>query len=155
MGLKLRLLGSLVAVAVAFGATSITALAAAPSATGGGSSVFLTSFGFTAETHKDGTVTGNGEFDESPLGLGRFHVRVDCLEVIGTTAYMSGQTTEQTDGLAEGTEMLWGVADNQATGLPALISIVFFSPGPTPFTCHTFHAVPFQPVQGNVEVRPS
>jgi hypothetical protein len=135
---------------VGFGLSSASALAAEPSASGGGTAPGL-DFGFTAQSHSDGSVSGNGEFTE--FGL-RFHVRIDCLVVIGEDAYMSGKTTEQTDGLAEGTEMLFGVRDNDATGLSDLISFVFFSPGPFPFTCQTFHAPLTQTVtSGNVEVR--
>jgi hypothetical protein len=82
-----------------------------------------------------------------------FHVRVDCLQVVGDTAYISGQTTEQSGGFSEGTEILWSVQDNRGSGNPDLMSFTWFSPGPTPHTCQTFHAPLALPVtSGQVSV---
>jgi hypothetical protein len=153
MSLRIRLLVSIAVLVAGFGLSNASALAAAPSATGGGATTFY-SFGFTAQSHRDGSVSGNAEF-QFPSSNISLHVRINCLAIIGQNAYMSGTTTEQTDGLAEGTEILFGVQDNDTTGLPDLISDVFFSPGPTPFTCQTFHATPHYLVTGNVEVRSS
>lgn len=142
------------AIFLAMGLSSAPALAAEPSVTGGGSTAD-TQFGFTAQSHRDGTVSGNAEFTFPGSSL-TLHVRINCLVIIGDNAYMSGTTTEQTDGLAEGTEILFGVRDNDAGALvPDLISQVFFSPAP-PFTCQTFHAPPINPVTaGNIEIRTS
>jgi hypothetical protein len=151
MSVRMRILVSIATMAGGLAFSSASAIAAAPSATGGGSTALFT-FGFTAQSHNDGTVSGNGEFNYSGTPI---HVRVDCLQVIGNQAYLSGQTTEQTDGFSEGTEILWGVQDNSATGLPDLISNVYYSPAP-PLTCRTFHAPPTFPLtSGNVVVRPS
>jgi hypothetical protein len=120
MSLRIRLLVSIAVLVAGFGLSNASALAAAPSATGGGATTFY-SFGFTAQSHRDGSVSGNAEF-QFPSSNISLHVRINCLAIIGQNAYMSGTTTEQTDGLAEGTEILFGVQDNDTTGLPDLRS---------------------------------
>jgi hypothetical protein len=77
---------------------------------------------------------------------------VNCLEVVGNDAYMSGVLTNSAFGLAKGTELLFGVQDDDAASKPDLMSDIFVSP-PTPlFTCHTFQAPPHYAVQGNIEI---
>jgi hypothetical protein len=127
----------------------------AHSATGGGSTQFF-HFGFTAQPHRSGniagSVTGNAEVAfRANVGLGHGHIDVNCLEVVGNDAYMSGVLTNSAFGLAQGTEMLFGVQDDDSASKVDLISDIFFSPAP-PFTCHTFHAKPHYAVQGNIEI---
>jgi hypothetical protein len=124
------------------------------SATGGGSTAPF-HFGFTAQLHQNGnvagTVTGNAQVVfVSPNG-GPLHIDVNCLEVVGNDAYMSGTLADAAFGLTKGTEMLFGVQDNDSAAKPDLISDIYFSPAP-PFTCHTFHAKPHYTVQGNIEL---
>ena len=124
------------------------------SATGGGSTVSF-SFGFTAQSHRNGnvagSVTGNAEVVfVSPNG-GPLHIDVNCLEIVGNNAYMSGVLAKSAFGLAKGTEMLFGVQDDDSSSKADLISDIFFSPAP-PFTCHTLHAKPHYAVQGNIEI---
>jgi hypothetical protein len=125
-----------------------------PSATGGGSTVQF-HFGFTAQPHRNGnvagTVTGNAQVDFLAPNPGPLHIDVNCLEVVGNDAYISGTLTYSAFGLTKGTEMLFGVQDDDSTGKADLISIIYYSPAP-PFTCHTFHAKPQFAVQGNTEI---
>jgi hypothetical protein len=124
------------------------------SATGGGSTSFF-QFGFTAQSHRNGkvagTVTGNAEIVFTSPNSGHLHIEVNCVEIVGNDAYVSGVLTNSAFGLTKGTEMLFGVEDDDSAAKPDLISDIFFSPAP-PFTCHTFHAKPHYSVQGNVEI---
>jgi hypothetical protein len=126
----------------------------ASSATGGGSTVQF-HFGFTAQPHRNGnlagTVTGNAEVNFVAPNGGPLHIDVNCLEIVGNDAYISGVLTYTAFGLTKGTEMLFGVQDDDSTGKADLISNIYYSPAP-PFTCHTFHAKPQIAVQGNTEI---
>ena len=82
---------------------------------------------------------------------GPLHIDVNCLEIVGNDAYMSGTLAYSAFGLTKGTEMLFGVQDDDSAAKADLISDIFFSPAP-PFTCHTFHAKPHYAVQGNIEI---
>lgn len=125
------------------------------SATGGGSTSHF-HFGFTAQSHRNGnvagTVTGNAEIVFGPPLPGHIHIDVNCLEIVGSDAFISGVSTNSAFGISKGTEFLLGVADDDSASKPDLISDIFFSPGPTPFTCHTFHAPPHRAVQGDIEI---
>jgi hypothetical protein len=125
-----------------------------PSATGGGSTVQF-HFGFTAQPHRNGnvagTVTGNAQVDFLVPNPGPLHIDVNCLEVVGNDAYISGTLTYSAFGLTKGTEMLFGVQDDDSGSKTDLISYIYYSPAP-PFTCHTFHAKPQFAVQGNIEI---
>jgi hypothetical protein len=124
------------------------------SATGGGSTQFF-HFGFTAQSHRNGnvagSVTGNAEVVYVGPNGGPLHIDVNCLEIVGNNAYMSGILARPAFGLAKGTEMLFGVKDDDSAAKADLISDIFFSPAP-PFTCHTYHAKPHYAVQGHIEI---
>jgi hypothetical protein len=124
------------------------------SATGGGSTQFF-HFGFTAQSHRNGnvagSVTGNAEVVYVGPNGGPLHIDVNCLEIVGNNAYMSGVLVKSAFGLAKGTEMLFGVRDDDSSSKADLISDIFFSPAP-PFTCHTYHAKPHYAVQGHIEI---
>ena len=124
------------------------------SATGGGSTVQF-HFGFTAQPHRNGnvagSVTGNAQVVFVAPNGGPLHIDVNCLEVVGKDAYISGVLTFPAFGLTKGTEMLFGVQDDDNAATPDLISNIYFSPAP-PFTCHTFHAKPQIAVQGTIEI---
>ena len=60
-----------------------------PSATGAGHFEIdgeLRTFSFTANTHRDGTVKGQAQLYNRALGT-RTHLEIDCLRVVGTTAF--------------------------------------------------------------------
>jgi hypothetical protein len=122
--------------------------------TGGGSTVQF-SFGFTAQPHSNGnvagTVTGNAQVVFAAPNGGPIHIDVNCLEVVGNDAYMSGTLAYSAFGLTKGTEMLFGVQDDDSAAKADLISNIYYSPAP-PLTCHTFHAKPQIAVQGNIEI---
>jgi hypothetical protein len=124
------------------------------SATGGGSTVNF-HFAFTAQPHANGkvagTVTGNAQIVFVAPNAGPLHIDVNCLEVVGNDAYMSGTLAYSAFGLTTGTEMLFGVQDDDSAAKADLISDIYFSPAP-PFTCHTFHPKPHYAVQGNIEI---
>jgi hypothetical protein len=123
-------------------------------ATGGGSTIQF-HFGFTAQSHRNGnvagTVTGNAELVFLAPNPGPLHIEVNCIEIVGNNAYMSGVLTKSAFGLAKGTEMLFGVQDDDSAAGPDLISNIYFSPAPA-YTCHTYHAKPQFAVQGNIEI---
>lgn len=125
------------------------------SATGGGSTTFF-HFGFTAQSHRNGnvagTVTGNAQIVFEPPFPGPLHIDVNCLRIVGNDAVVSGTLARPAFGLSKGTEMLFVVRDDDSSAKPDMISDIFFSPGPTPFTCKTFHVTPQHAVQGNVEI---
>jgi len=124
------------------------------SATGGGSTPSF-HFGFTAQSHRNGkvagSVTGNAEVVFAAPNPGHLHIDVNCLEIVGNDAYMSGVLSYSAFGLTKGTEMLFGIQDDESTAKADLISDIYFSPAP-PFTCHTFHARPHYAVRGNTEI---
>jgi hypothetical protein len=124
------------------------------SATGGGSTVPF-HFGFTAQSHLNGkvagTVTGNAQVLFSAPNPGPLHIDVNCLVVVGNDAYISGTLTYSAFGLTKGTQMLFGVQDDDSAAKPDLISDIYFSHSPAD-TCHTFHAKPHYAVQGNLEI---
>jgi hypothetical protein len=128
--------------------------AAEHSATGGGSTISF-HFGFTAQPHRNGdnagSVTGNAEIVFVAPNGGPLHIDVNCLEIVGNNAYMSGILAKSAFGLTKGTEMLFGVQDDDSTAKPDLISDIFFSPAPA-HTCHTYHAKPHYAVQGHIEL---
>jgi hypothetical protein len=130
------------------------AAGSAHSATGGGSTIQF-HFGFTAQSHRNGnvagTVTGNAEVVYLAPNPGPLHIDVNCIEIVGNNAYMSGLLTKSAFGLAKGTEMLFGVQDDDSAAGRDLISNIYFSPAPA-YTCHTYHAKPLFTVQGNIEI---
>ena len=124
------------------------------SATGGGSTQSF-HFGFTAQSHRNGnvagSVTGNAEVVFVAPNPGHLHIDVNCLEIVGNDAYVSGVLSYSAFGLTQGTEMLFAIQDDDSAAKADLISDIYFSPAP-PFTCHTFHAKPHYAVQGNTEI---
>jgi hypothetical protein len=124
------------------------------SATGGGSTVPF-HFGFTAQPHRNGnmagTVTGSAQVVFAAPNPGPLHIDVNCLVVVGNDAYISGVLTYSAFGLTKGTQMLFGVQDNDSAATPDLISDIYFSHSPAD-TCHTFHAKPHYAVQGTTEI---
>lgn len=126
----------------------------AHSATGGGWTQFF-GFGFTARSHRNGKVAGSvtgyaGVVFGAP-NPGALQINLNCLVVVGNEAYVSGTLTKAAFGLSKGTEMLFGVLDDESAGKADLISDIYFSPTPA-YTCHTFHAKPRYVVHGRIEL---
>jgi len=124
------------------------------SATGGGTALFF-HLGFTAQSHRNGkvaaTVSGNAQFTFFPPTKGDVHVQLNCLQIVGADAYMSGTLVKPVFGLPAGTEILFGVQDDDSAAKPDLMSDIFVSPT-TAIDCLTFHALPHYGVQGNIEI---
>jgi hypothetical protein len=158
--------GVLTSVAVALTVTAMfvvgSAIAAGngPSATGSGhfsDGGALRTFSFTAIAHADGSVSGNAQVDNRGIPgtiAGTSHIAVDCLQVVGNTAYVSGTITDSTDANLVGDSGVWSVQDNGegAKAAPDQISVVsLFSP--TADLCQLVHpAATIQIEGGNVQI---
>ena len=69
---------------------------------------------FTAVQHADGSVTGSAEIHDITAGV-KAHVDVNCLNVVGNTATISGIVTRSTDPTLEGFEAIFQVVDGDPT----------------------------------------
>jgi hypothetical protein len=154
--------------------SSIALLAAAPSqaqgngiahsATGGatihiGDAAALRTFGFSAVQGSDGSATGQMEIQARQFG-NTIHIDVNCLNVVGNVALISGTITQHTDPAEIGTTVGLAVEDNGEGGAnapPDRTTLLFGFPPGTP-ACMLFgpaDAAPFlMPIEGgNIEVR--
>jgi hypothetical protein len=72
----------------------------------------LRTFSFEASKSSDGTATGEAEFKNRATGA-KVHIRIDCLNVIGSVAVMSGVATFASGpGNAVGDAEIFAVQDN-------------------------------------------
>ena len=72
----------------------------------------LRTFAFEATRARDGSVTGEAQIDNRSVP-GRLHIKIDCLNVIGNSAVMSGTITSSTEaGVPAGASSIFGVQDN-------------------------------------------
>jgi hypothetical protein len=100
-------------------ASSASAENVAQSATGSGQLEFTTdgvtalrTFAFEATKASDGSVTGEAQIDNRSVP-GRLHIQIDCLNVIGNIAVISGTITSSTEaGVPAGASSIFGVQDN-------------------------------------------
>jgi hypothetical protein len=131
------------------------------SATGAGNTIVsgdLRTFSFSARLFRDGTASGTAEINNRMIDE-MFQVDVDCFEVFGNIAVMSGVITRHTDATAIGLTGIFGVIDNgEGTNAPvdAVTQVFFFQPHTA--TCRDATpdlvvelAAPI--VSGNVQVR--
>jgi hypothetical protein len=108
-------------------ATSAAAENVGQSATGSGQFEFtsdagvtaLRTFAFEASKSSDGAVSGEAQIKNRATGA-TIHIRIDCLNVIGNVAVMSGTATFATGGgNSVGDAEIFGVEDNgQGAGAP-------------------------------------
>jgi len=69
-------------------------------------------FAFSATRHADGAVTGQAEVMRSDTGV-RLHIEIDCLNVLGDLAVMSGVVTAtNSPEVPVGVDELFAVRDN-------------------------------------------
>lgn len=114
--LSLVLTSILAAVAVV---TPASAENVTQSATGSGQLEFTTdgvtalrTFAFEATKASDGGVSGEAQIDNRSVP-GRLHIQINCLNVIGNKAIMSGTITSSTEaGVPVGASSIFGVQDN-------------------------------------------
>ena len=148
---------------VAVGALALAAAAAAAtlaSASGSGHIVFGSSSehtSFNAQRHSDGSATGQAEVvDHTASGTVRFHLDVDCLNVVGNTATISGIVTSSSDPTIVGFEGIFQVVDNGegANSPPDLMSLVNVFAVGTGVDCSVPSEFDLAPVQGgNIQVQ--
>jgi hypothetical protein len=106
-------IGAVLLPAPAAGATVVQ------SATGSGQFEFtnagvtaLRTFAFEAAKSSDGTVTGQAQVKNRATGQ-TLHIQIDCLNVIGNIAVLSGTATSATGpGNSDGDAEIFGVQDN-------------------------------------------
>jgi hypothetical protein len=68
-------------------------------------------FAFSATKQLDGGVTGQAQLERSDNGI-RAHIDIDCLNVLGNVAVMSGVYTFASDPASVGSDVLFAVQDN-------------------------------------------
>lgn len=141
--------------------TSSAMVAGGPSASGHGNLTIggeLRTFSFTAVTHRDGTVTGQGQLNNRQQGV-KLHLTIDCLLVSGNTASVSGTVTSVSGPTAVqvGDRFIFRVVDNGegSKAPPDTISLVFSFPPSVMIDCKVPFVVPLLPIDGgNIQVRP-
>ena len=111
-------------------------------------------FTFTAVTHNDGSVTGEAQLDAKAIEFSE-HIQIDCLQVEGTKAYMSGTITRSTYGFT-GHTAVFSVQDNgEGASSDDKISLLhsLIDLPPQPGRCELEHLLPDHPIeQGSVQV---
>ena len=111
---------------------------------------------FSAVQRADGTASGNAEIQDISAGV-TVHIEVDCLNVIGNVATISGIVTRSSDPtrVPEGFEGIFQVVDNGEgnDAAPDFMSQAnFFAVGIGP-DCHAPGEIDLAPVEhGNVQV---
>lgn len=115
-------------------AASVSATALIASATGSGNTIVageLRTFSFTAQVSDDGTAHGTAQVNNRMVNE-MFQLDLDCLQVSGNIAVMSGIITRHTDPTAIGLTGVFGVIDNgESRGDPRdeVTQVFFFRPG--------------------------
>jgi hypothetical protein len=117
------------AAAVALTFAAVAAAAVVASASGSGHITFGSSHehnSFNATRADDGSVTGHAQvIDRTASGLVRFEVDINCLNVSGNVAILSGIVTSSNEESLVGMEALWQVVDNgEGADPPDLMSLV-------------------------------
>jgi len=130
-----------------------------PSANGGGTALEGTeksTFTFNAIQHDDGSVNGHLVYQFRLADL-RIQMDIDCLNIIGTRAALSGVVTDVTGEppsyIFVGQHAVFTVQDNGEghDAPPDLFSDVILFPAAT---CHNPFPVPYIAMDGNVQVNP-
>ena len=131
-----------------------------PGVTGSGNTLVngeLRTFSFTARQERDGTVRGTAQINNRAIDE-MFQIDIDCLQVVGNIAVMSGVVSRHTDENAIGLTGVFGVLDageGSGASRDAVSQVFFFLPDTV--TCQDIDpadsadlAVPI--VSGNVQV---
>ena len=108
---------------------------------------------FSAVEHEDGTSTGSAVVHDFSAGVNA-QIRVNCLNVVGNLAIISGEVVRSSDPSLIGDEGIFEVVDNHATGSPDLMSPVNFYAFGTGVDCKVLAEYDLQPIEsGNIHVR--
>jgi hypothetical protein len=157
-----RVMRTMTAIGVAVG---LALILAGPSGAGvgemaGGSGHFTEpagrrTFAFTAREMPDGSARGNAQV-RGPFGDGNIvlHVRIDCLEVSGTTALVTGtvHVRKLPPGAPfdpDGIYAIFAVRDNGEGGIPDEVTTLAPATGPCSGDPGSFHPIE----EGNIQVR--
>jgi hypothetical protein len=115
LALGLAAIPAAIGVAASAAAENVT-----QSATGSGQYEFTSdsgvtawrTFAFEARKYADGSASGQAQIDNRALDQ-RLHIQVDCLNIIGNTAVMSGTLTEASGaGISVGDSAIFAAQDN-------------------------------------------
>lgn len=127
------------------------------SATGSGQVTIngaLRTFAFTVNRDATGTARGQLEVINRDQGL-RVHATLNCLNVVGNTAIISGQITDSNTPAWEDAYVWLKVVDNgEGANAPSDKLTLVYSVIPA-FTCDYNASVPYLAVErGNIQIRP-
>ena len=129
-----------------------------PSASGQGQFLVndvLRHFSFHAITKQNGTVEGNGVLNYNGADNTQIKFDIDCLNVNGNMATMSGAVTSSNLEIwPAGTPVAFSVVDNgEGSGSdPDQMTLLQQSPA---FDCYTWPGLPLNPITGgNIQVNP-
>jgi len=159
---KTVLSGTALAAALALSAGTATAAGSGIVASATGSGHFdvsgdLRTFTFNAGTNSSGVTTGQTEAHSRNAGIS-WHGTIDCLNVLGNVATMSGVVTDISPAtppfFAVGSHIVFQVIDNGegSNAQPDLISLTFFF-GPDDPGCTGLGVFATTPIEeGNVQV---
>jgi hypothetical protein len=103
-------------------------------------------FSLIAIQYADGTVSGEWS-DQFGHGDGGLHVAVDCLEVVGNQAWISGVITHSPDPGLVGVPAATRVVDNGTSANDPPDEISFTRIG-APFDCHAQRQMLLFPLSG-------
>lgn len=155
----LVLLAVVAAGVVSTRSTSVFAAGNSPSANGHGNLTVggeLRTFSFHAMTRKDGTVTGSATLHNRNSDV-FIHMDINCLRVVGNTAFMSGPITNSSNPAFEGRTGLFQARDNGegSNAAPDQLSLLAVLVGNTTIDCNTNFAPLLNPIEGgNIQVKP-
>jgi hypothetical protein len=109
---------------------------------------------FSAVQHSDGTVTGTATVHDVSAGV-KAQIDVDCLNVIGNTATISGIVTRSTEPTLQGFEGIFQVVDGgEGKESADFMSLANFFAVGTGNDCRAPGEFDLSPVeQGNIQVR--
>ena len=129
-----------------------------PSASGAGHFEItgdLRTFSFHANTAKDGSVSGQAQLNNRDQSVVA-HIVVDCLRIVGTTAFVSGVISKHSDPTLVGKGARWKVQDNGegANAPPDLITLAHVGFTASPTACLAPLSLTLNAIAGNIQVKP-